>query len=441
MKHNVLICLNRLAVGGVETYVVSQAKALKRKGYGVYIISGKGVYTKTLEDAGITCLEYRFDETNYIDYDVTEKFISILKKYSITEVCIHNFQIINYVTMACILEQVPYMFYLHCGKGFLDGEIKYFAKRNDNFIQIFKLFIENAHKIISINNDNIEYLLKHYDCVNKDQMLLIKNSIDLEDFHSSTYPKEVKNMLYLSRLGKEHHDAIKNTLDFYNQYNKVCNNTLSLRVTGDWEERQFAEKYVKDNKIKGVTFLGGISNVKEEIEKSDLVIALGRGILEASTLNRLALISSYKGIKGILNEDNIEIEFDDNYSGRLLKNINNNKLIDYLKNLKASEIKKIVDKNKQFIKKNLSLENNIYILDSKEKSKDVNYNEIIKTMLIIQNNIEKQKNIYFDKIESNWKEHVKYKEYMESKLANYKKINNNKVVKLIKKIRRFMSRK
>ena len=435
MKHNILICLNVLGVGGVETYVVNQARALKRKGYNVYVISKKGVYNKVLEDNGIKCIEFDFKEINHIESNSTKELLSIINKYKITEVYIHNFQIINHVIMACILSNTPYMFYIHMGKGFIDGELQYLVKRNDNYEEIFKLFIKNAYKIISINEDNINYLLKKYKFLNKEQTMILKNSIDLEEYKSSTYPKKIKKILYLSRLGKEHHDAIKNTMDFYNEFNKLCGEKLHLNVTGDWEEREFAENYVKENNIKGVTFLGGISNVKERIEESDLVIALGRGILEASALNRLAIMSSYDGIKGYLNKDNIKIEFNDNFSGRKLSNCDVHNLAKELKDISQEKMKSIVDDNRKFIKKHLNLEDNLFVLDKEKYECNYDYKNIIESLLKIEDNLVKQKEYYQNKIEENWEEHVKYKEYMENKLDEaYKMSNNNKIKKLIKRI-------
>ena len=45
MKKNVLICLERLDIGGVETFVLNQATVLLSKGHTVVILAKKGLYT------------------------------------------------------------------------------------------------------------------------------------------------------------------------------------------------------------------------------------------------------------------------------------------------------------------------------------------------------------------------------------------------------------
>ena len=48
-EKNVLICLDRLDIGGVETFVFNQSVALKNKGDNITILSRDGLYRKGLE--------------------------------------------------------------------------------------------------------------------------------------------------------------------------------------------------------------------------------------------------------------------------------------------------------------------------------------------------------------------------------------------------------
>ena len=58
MKKNILICLEKLDIGGVETAVVNQAIALKEKGCNVFVIAQKGIYSETLKNNGINSYKY-----------------------------------------------------------------------------------------------------------------------------------------------------------------------------------------------------------------------------------------------------------------------------------------------------------------------------------------------------------------------------------------------
>ena len=66
---NILICLERLDIGGVETSVINQTLEYKRRGYKIVILSRRGMYTEYLEKKGIRCYEYDFK----IEYLVQSK--------------------------------------------------------------------------------------------------------------------------------------------------------------------------------------------------------------------------------------------------------------------------------------------------------------------------------------------------------------------------------
>ena len=52
-QKSILICLESLGIGGVETYVMNQAIAMKNKGNNIVIASRDGIYRKELEEKGI----------------------------------------------------------------------------------------------------------------------------------------------------------------------------------------------------------------------------------------------------------------------------------------------------------------------------------------------------------------------------------------------------
>ena len=47
---NILICLEVLDIGGVETFVCNQSVAMQKKGYNVHILSRKGVFSEILQE-------------------------------------------------------------------------------------------------------------------------------------------------------------------------------------------------------------------------------------------------------------------------------------------------------------------------------------------------------------------------------------------------------
>lgn len=66
MNKNILICLRRLDIGGLETAVINQAKEFTERGYKLVILARNGVYTDMMEKIGAICIDFDFEMKNRI---------------------------------------------------------------------------------------------------------------------------------------------------------------------------------------------------------------------------------------------------------------------------------------------------------------------------------------------------------------------------------------
>jgi GT2 family glycosyltransferase/glycosyltransferase involved in cell wall biosynthesis len=62
-----------------------------------------------------------------------------------------------------------------------------------------------------------------------------------------------------------------------------------------------------------------VSNVQDYINKADIVISLGRGILEAMACGRAAIVYGYLGGDGMITQDNIDLLKKGNFCGRVFR--------------------------------------------------------------------------------------------------------------------------
>ena len=62
----ILICLEKLDIGGVETAVITQAREYKRRKYDVVILASDGCYTSILKEEGFKVINYNFTLSNNI---------------------------------------------------------------------------------------------------------------------------------------------------------------------------------------------------------------------------------------------------------------------------------------------------------------------------------------------------------------------------------------
>ena len=170
--------------------------------------------------------------------------------------------------------------------------------------------------------------------------------------------------------------SIKNFLDFYIKY-KQKNNNAKLYLLGDGTTRKEIEEYLKLKNTKDYEFLGSTNNVIPYLEKSDIVLGVDRCILEALTMKKIAIISGYKNFKGIVNLSNIKLASKENFSGNNLKENSIDSVIEELINLNEKNILEVKTKNYEFIKNNLDIMKNIYIINKYLKIDYKNAYEVI----------------------------------------------------------------
>lgn len=265
-------------------------EALIKQGYNVVVLAKKGIYTKKIEKDGATFIKYDFDNKIYYDYEKIKQLLNIFEKYDVKEVHINQFPAMNTVMPACMIANIPYIIYAHMGEAGRKSTFDFFEEQYITYKENFNMLFKYAYKIITISNANKDYIAERYNVSDKEKIIVNRNSINFDEYKSNSNVEQIKNILILGRLEEIHYKSVLDGIELYNILNKIYKN-VSLRIAGGGASKQKIEEYVKENNIENVTFLGSISNVKEEIEKSDIVIGMGRCILEAIAMKRIAIIS------------------------------------------------------------------------------------------------------------------------------------------------------
>ena len=234
-EKNILICLDRLDIGGVETFVYNQSIALKNKEYNIIILSKDGVYRKKLEEHGIKWIEFDFETKNYLQYERINQIVEIIKKYEITEVHINQLPEVNYMYPACLLANVPYVAYLHFQKGSIQNNdnnvYDYFEKNYSTYSENLKIFFKYAYKIIAITNDVRNYTIKRYN-IPEEKCIVIPNSINFEEYKSQEQIEKIEKITIVSRLDIEKENSIINGIKLYLELKKYIQKA-SLTIVGD----------------------------------------------------------------------------------------------------------------------------------------------------------------------------------------------------------------
>lgn len=422
----ILLCLNQLGIGGVETAVLNQVKELRRRKFRVVVLAADGIYRKKIEELGAIWVKCKFVVENRYDINKIEKVRGILREYGVEQVHIHQFDCINVVFPACMYESVPYVAYLHCG---ITGVYDWFERCYPCYKNLFSLYFWNAAKIVAIRRTAQEENQSKYG-VPKEKYVVLRNSMDIGE--TKTMKRvgttdglfdegRLTRFLLVCRFGEEKLVSIDNAIRLFRAYLQR-ESKAKLEIVGDGTERNEVEGMVKDLG-NAVSMLGARNDVLDIIKKNEVVLALDRCVLESITMKRITVLSGYDGLKGIITGQNIKKASEENFGGINMKNVPINEICEALLKLGRKEINKIQEDNFKFVVQNLDIRNNILVLDEPSKH-DVNFvtNNAMDNIISMNNryvaNVE-----YTDKV---------YKDCMEliDQIRENSKINEQKAQRL-----------
>ena len=415
----VMLCLNQLGIGGVETAAFNQTIQLIRRGYKVVVVAKDGIYKEKFEEEGAICINFEFEIKSKYDIYKINRIQEIIKKYNVKQVHIHQFDCISTVFPASIFCNIPYVAYIHTG---ILGVYDWFENSYPGYDKIFKLYFELSERIVAITEQAKQENIKKYN-ISNDKYIIRNNSIDFEKISSidNGIPKKIQNVLIVSRFSKEKMTSIQNAILIFDNYLKV-NTNAKLTIIGDGKCKEDVEKMVKTFS-NSVEMLGQRNDINNIMPKYDLIIALDRCVLEGIAMKKLCIISGYDGIKGLVIPEKVEKLSKTNFSGRGCDNQDINAVIEQIINLDEKKIKYIVERNYEFAYKNLNASNNLYVIESEYvPQENLNAKQFMNTIIEIQN-------LYVERInkeESDWKEWEKAKKWYEGQIELEKSKAKNK---------------
>lgn len=354
--HSILICLEQLGSGGVETAVINQAVKFKNLGNEVIILAKEGIYKEILEQKGIVCISFDYEIQNNYCLEKSEQILQIIEQYKIDQIHIHQFPCAAYLLPICLSKKIPYIVFLHSGQ--LDV-YDWFMNTYPIYSSIFNLLFKHASKIISITETAKEYTSKKFS-VPKEKYMICNNEINFDLYeYEEKNEEEIRKILLLSRISAEKVDSIKYAINlFIDMYeNSEEKQKMCLTIAGDGEKKEEIFEYLATfSKKYPILLLGESNKIPQLIKEHDMVMAMGRGIIEAIAMKRLAFIVGYTGLKGIVTPENIQLLQEENFTGRNKKDITTKEALEEISNVKYQEV---IEKNYDYLYENLNIKNTI----------------------------------------------------------------------------------
>ena len=325
---------------------------------------------------------------------------NIFEEYQIDQVHVHQFDCIPAIFPACVNKKKPYVAFVHTG---IEGIYNWFENQYFDYKGMFTIFFQKASKIVCITENAKEENKRKYG-ISDDKYLVINNSIKFSSdiINNDNIPNKIEKFLIISRLGEEKRISIINAIKIFKKYS-LRHPEARLTIVGDGSIKNDIIKEKEDIKDK-VTFLGTRTDVYKIFLENDIVIGLDRCILEAIVLKRIAIVSGYSDIKGMVTPENIKQFAIENFSGKELQNRTIESIINEIEQLNIDRIKQITEQNYVFAYENLNLDKNIYIFEGNHEEYTIEMKEFFK----IENNLidrmkklEEERNILSNEIQIN----------------------------------------
>ena len=367
---NILICLERLDIGGVETFTIAQVKEYAKRGIKCYVLSQGGLLERKLKDLkNVELINFKFNIENRIDYEEIEKIEKLIKNKKIDSICIHQYPCIPYLLPLIFKYNIPYMAYIH---STVEGTFEWYMKTYPMYHVLFPMYFKNASQIVAVTEKTKKENSKLFN-IDLSKYKVINNSLDFseyEDLKINNNLKKINKFMYFGKLAVEKEKSIIAAIDFFKDYKEIFNENATLKIVGDGA---LLESLKEEYECEYIKFTGAVADTIKELNKTDAVIGVDRCILEGIAAKRIAIISSYSGNISLVTPKIMEKEIEEKFSGKSLDD-NKEELTKYSK----EELKEIIRNNYKMIENKLSISNSI-ITELEDKEMKIDSVELFKT--------------------------------------------------------------
>lgn len=363
-----LICLEKLDIGGVETFTITQIEEFVRRGIECYVLSKDGILREKLNNIkNVKWIEFDFKLERTLNHEKINELEKLILKKKIDFIYVHQFSCIEYILPIALKHKIPYVAYLH---NIVPKTCEWFMEHYEIYKTLFPIYFRYASKIIAITARVYEEHINLFK-LPKEKYIILNNSLDFSKYPDKKIEKLNTNfdkLLWFGRVSEQKRNSIEIGIEFYN-YIKKYNKDAKLTIVGDGEILdEFKEKY----KEKNINFIGAVSDMTPYIEDSDILLGVDRCMLEAVASKKPAVICGYRKNLVLVTPSIIKAAIKENFTGINLKD-DKEEILKY----NEKELKKIIEKNYSYVKENLQITNSVYLDIEPMEFINIDLNQII----------------------------------------------------------------
>lgn len=315
----ILIATHHLNTGGVETHASTLAHSLIRMGHTVVFASGGGLLANGLVAAGARV--YHFDLAPRAPQQIESAargIADLIVDERIEVVHIHHFLPLVTVALGAAKVNRPWLFTAH-GVQPATEWMWYFGPWH---YRVCRAMIQHAAGLIAVSEEVADHLAKVY-IVDRSRIQVVHNPIDADRF-SFSGPRRLRDsgtrlrLLYASRLDHDKRAGIRSAFDLLECLLQTgCDAELTIIGGGSIvpEVTELAER-VNAEQGGRVQHVGPRIDLETVLADADVVLGVGRVILEGLATGKIAIISGSNGLIDVVTPDNFSALNRSNFSGR-----------------------------------------------------------------------------------------------------------------------------
>jgi glycosyltransferase involved in cell wall biosynthesis len=302
---NILYITNHLDIGGITSYVFSLAKALKAKGYNVYVASSGGDLLEDVIKEGIIYIHIPIKTKSEISPRILISYFKLsglIKKYNIQIIHCHS----------RTTQVLGYFLYKRTGAAYVSTCHGFFKKRFSR--RAFPCWGKN---VIAISQQVREHLINDFKVDDKD-ISVIHNGIDIDKFKTQGQRSKIEAKQRFG-LGQGPVVGIVGRLSdvkghiYLIQAMKVALKSFpeaQLLIVGDGKMKDELAGLVKELDIgKNVIFMPSARDTSVMLSAMDIFVmpslkeGLGLSLMEAMAAGLPVIGSDVGGIKSLIQHD------------------------------------------------------------------------------------------------------------------------------------------
>lgn len=319
----ILVVCEQFNTGGAETRILTFCRNMIMQGHTVFVSSSGGSLVEELNKLNILHYPIYFLEWRHCKV-YTERLVSIITKERIDVVNVHPYASLIPGVLAAWLTGTPFTITLHGPTDF--AQANWFHIPGNGFANEFVSAIMqmSATRLIVVSHEVKNHLLQ-LNNIDENKVIIIPNSIDHTIYQPKKPVKLIQSFLLASRLDPDKLTSISMGIQLFKYFRSNINANCTLNIAGTG---QCLEKILglinTINRLEGskaIKYLGNQNRIWEIMSDYDVVIGMGRTVLEAGFCARIPVLCGYDGLKLVLSPDNITMLASANFSGRNVQSL------------------------------------------------------------------------------------------------------------------------